>query len=1104
MGTDDDRANASAPTLDVAQAATLDAAHAPTLAATETPVAARSSLTGEVAASVSDDARYVMGEELGRGGIGRVVLAHDQRLGRDVALKELLASAGSGSGVTVASLARFLREARVTARLEHPGIVPVHELGRRADGSLFYTMKRVRGRSLAQILRAARTPAERLATLSAFRSVCDAVAYAHSRGVVHRDLKPDNVMVGAFGETVVLDWGIAKVRGAPDVAGDAPAPQPDADVGQTVEGAAMGTPSYMAPEQARGAHAEVDERSDVWGLGAILFEILVGAPPFTGTSVMAVLAKVLTDAPPRVAVHAPQAPPELAAIADRALQRDPAARYRSAAELSADVAAFLDGRAVGAYGYSSLELVRRFVRRNRAATIASVLVLVATASAAVYSYARYRGEVVAREEADRRREEADTARAALADEVDETSRALAGALVARAETALDSGDPLVAELFAAAALERARPEGPELPLRGAVTARARSVYLRAREAERWEIAESASFDVGDTSYLPSLAVSADGSRRAWSDPSAAHLVAGDTEVTLSGAHHVVGLVRAGTAWVDSGEPAGVRDFTGALALPLPAPRTTRAMLAADDVVVVATAEGELAWIDATSGSRLATARSAPLLVLAGDRTLTTIAGITADYTLVVVRRAGDRVEPLVERDLGGTYRELAVAPSGAWVAIGGLATEIPLVALPSGELRVMPMHTVGGTVITVSALDDDALLVAGPDVARVFRVADGVTGARVPQVLVRTETAVFARAGDALWAVLAAPALDRTASLVRWRHVAARPSMDRDLGTPVFWIAHEADRILLVTSSTVVAWDRIQGSPLEPRLESPLPLLSVGVSSTLGVVARSRTGAISVTGPSGLRTLREAPERTEGVAAMTVAHDGSVLAAAQGGQLLRCTASGCAPIVPGAHDGMIYDIDVSPDGSLWATASYDRRACIVDAASTSVLGCIEGHERLAGSVAFSPDGRLLATGDGAGWVRIVDVGTREVVRRFRAHSDWINDLRWSADGLLLLAAADDGTSVLSAEDGAVLRAEPTGGVNDALLLDGDRVACVPMAMRVHCFDVQGARAEIDPGSARQQAERALGRRIDGFRLVPLFSPSPGLSPSGSGEGTGQR
>ena len=166
--------------------------------------------------------------EIGRGGIGRVLIARDSHLGRDVALKELLVPESASSSVTTADgrvelsdaslgTARFLREAQVTGQLEHPGIVPVYELGARADGTLYYTMKLVRGRTLAQALRGCRSLDERLRLLPHFANLCHAVAYAHSRGVIHRDIKPANVMLGEFGETVVLDWGLAKVRGRVDI-----------------------------------------------------------------------------------------------------------------------------------------------------------------------------------------------------------------------------------------------------------------------------------------------------------------------------------------------------------------------------------------------------------------------------------------------------------------------------------------------------------------------------------------------------------------------------------------------------------------------------------------------------------------------------------------------------------------------------------------------------------------------------------------------------------------------------------------------------------------------------------------------------------------------
>ena len=327
--------------------------------------------------------RYEVQGERGRGGIGRVLLALDQHLGREVAVKELLRGA-EGDAAT-----RFLREARITGRLEHPGIVPVYELGRRADGSLYYTMKLVRGETLSDRLSAAAALPERLRLLPHFLDLCQAIAYAHDQGVLHRDLKPQNVMVGKFGETVVLDWGLAKVKGVADArAGDLEAASrllKEAGASETVQGRLLGTPAYMAPEQAEGLIDQVDERSDVWSLGAILYKILSGRRAYDGATAWEVVGKVLAGAPAPIASIEPAAPRELIAIAEKCLTRDRAGRYQNAGELAEDVAKFQSGGLVSAYDYSMATLVRRWVKKRwpvlaTAAAALAVLIVVGTFS----------------------------------------------------------------------------------------------------------------------------------------------------------------------------------------------------------------------------------------------------------------------------------------------------------------------------------------------------------------------------------------------------------------------------------------------------------------------------------------------------------------------------------------------------------------------------------------------------------------------------------------------------------------------------------------------------------------------------------------------------
>ena len=342
--------------------------------------------------------RYLLESQIGAGGMGVVVAARGERLGRRVAVKMI-------SSDREDLLARFDREARFTARLQHPAIVPVYGTGRNRDGRPFYAMKHVTGRPLDKVIAATTTLDQRIALLPHVIAVSEALAYAHAERVIHRDLKPANILVGTFGETVVIDWGLAKELDTPDPeVPDATGPyRHGASTSDgTALGKVLGTPAFMPIEQARGE--PVDERADVYALGAILYNVLSGRPPFTRADEgsvpwESVLARVLSSTPEPLAELQPGVPPDLVAIVARAMAKSAADRYPSAGELAADLKRFQTGQLVGAHQYSTWQLVRRWVRRNRiAVTVATIALLVLGVGAYVSVSRILREEAIAEEQ----------------------------------------------------------------------------------------------------------------------------------------------------------------------------------------------------------------------------------------------------------------------------------------------------------------------------------------------------------------------------------------------------------------------------------------------------------------------------------------------------------------------------------------------------------------------------------------------------------------------------------------------------------------------------------------------------------------------------------
>jgi serine/threonine-protein kinase len=333
---------------------------------------------GEIARQMGAEAaalasrRYVPLDELARGGSGRVLRARDLVFGRIVALKEPL-DAMTGA-------ARLRTEASILAMLQHPSIVAIYDSGTHDGDVPFFAMKLVDGRPLRDELHAATTLERRLALVPQIVAVAEAVAYAHAQGVIHRDLKPSNVLVGRFGETIVIDWGLAK-RFADESPQEPAAPTLEVHPTRTATGAVIGTPAYMPPEQARGE--PVDTRADVYSLGAMLYELLAGAPPYAGHPGEDRLALIRSGAPAPIDHLQPRAPADLVAIARRAMARNAGDRYPTAATLVDDLVRFQTGRLVAARRYSPIARTVRWLRARRWWLAAALLAAVSAGVALV-------------------------------------------------------------------------------------------------------------------------------------------------------------------------------------------------------------------------------------------------------------------------------------------------------------------------------------------------------------------------------------------------------------------------------------------------------------------------------------------------------------------------------------------------------------------------------------------------------------------------------------------------------------------------------------------------------------------------------------------------
>ncbi len=1016
------------------------------------------------------------GAEIGRGGIGRVLMAFDRHIGRDVAVKELLPGSAQPAGTgpederSRTSRIRFLREARVTGQLEHPSIVPVYELGRRPDGTLYYTMKLVRGRTLAAELSARRQLSERLRLMSHYLDLCQAVAYAHSRGVVHRDIKPANVMVGEFGETVVLDWGLARLRGADDLREKdlrRAVRMMEGGTELTLMGTTLGTPAYMSPEQAAGRVWEVDERSDVWSLGVVLFELLAGRLPLTGLPLPELLDRVRRGAVPTLGTASKDIPRELVFICERAMAVRPEDRYPSAREMVEDVQAWVSGRRLSGYEYTSWELVSRFVARNRAFSAAVALLLVALVAGAVVVTAAWRNEEASREGAElawaaesQARARAEEERAAAmsardlerrqrerAEASDRSARLATGMILAeRAGESAAVSAWTEAEVLAAASLAvRSAAAAPEAEL-----AESRGLFYRSRVGGPLVQTEHVFLQVS----RQALAFS----------PSGDMLAAGDdlSRLTLFG---LPGLRPVSSVELKAGKPyavswsadghfvavgtvdgwAELRDVEGRLRLSLPpgdapvlaigvAPGCERLAAFAQDGTVTVAPAGHACTQPGDDLDRL----GAPGSPGPGDIRSARLdgAGPAAAFTsgveallvaqgssVVRIDLAGLR-ETARSRDWGTPVTAVSCASAGMVCAVGLGDGTVRLVRAAdlvedrflnahTGEVLRMAFSRDGGTLVTAGA--DNSVVLFQNETRRIGRER-GFPG-NVLSVAVepagRMVAVALDNAGLAVFDCLGGP----------FERVVARH--DRD----VYAVALSPDSRWLASAGLdrTVRVNEVQGGRRTVALgghEALVWSLAFSPDSrVLASVSRDRSVRLWSMG-SFAEAARSLPHVGGDLSAVAFSPDGAALAVGSFDGSVRLlegkSLTELRLLVPPASGALVWSLAFSPDGQRLAVGG-ERTPVRILRVSGDAGEVVPDHPAdIVSSVHFSPDGRRLAASGRGGAVRLFDAAGGALVATLKGHGGWVNQARFSPDGRWIAAGADDKVLDLWEADRAAL------------------------------------------------------------------------------------